>query len=72
MECYGPIVNLINSEKLWHSTKREDMLPLRHRRPLGRPRTLRKGEPDKPRLAHKLKRVGIGLKCLKCQKYGCI
>ena len=65
MDCYSPVINLINGENLWHCTKRENIIPSRNKRPLGRLRTLRRREPTELEPPYKLCRIGTSLKCSK-------
>jgi hypothetical protein len=69
--CYDPIVMPINGPDMWEATGLAPVEPPRIRRPPGRPKKLRRREPDKPRpQSTKLSKRHLVMKCKKCGENG--
>ena len=68
--CYELTAQPINGENLWPSSNKGPILPLKPKRPAGRPKTLRRYGLDEPEPTHKPRRVGTSLRFSKSQKYG--
>jgi hypothetical protein len=47
-QCYTNIVSAINGQDIWPEIEYEEMLPPVYKRGLGRPKKLRRREPDEP------------------------
>jgi hypothetical protein len=69
--CYDPIVMPINGPDMWEATGLAPVEPPRIRRPPGRPKKLRRREPDEPRpQSAKLSKRHLVMKCKKCGENG--
>ncbi|KAJ1434578.1 hypothetical protein SESBI_05446 [Sesbania bispinosa] len=64
--CYGQVIAPINGEQLWPKTGGELILPPS----AGRPKKLRRREPDEPHNPTRIRRGGNTTRCGRCQNLG--
>ncbi|KAH7855207.1 hypothetical protein Vadar_022329 [Vaccinium darrowii] len=67
---YAPLIYPTNGSDLWKSTGLPPILPPPQRRPTGRPKKLRRREPDEPNKGVKLRRSGTTVVCKRCGRTG--
>lgn len=67
--CYSFNVSAINGQDMWPNVEVEDMLPPTYKKGPGRPKKLRRREPDEPD-ARKYKRQNSKYRCTKCNQLG--
>ncbi|XP_039688656.1 uncharacterized protein [Medicago truncatula] len=68
--CYSYGVSALNGEDMWPSVDVEEMLPPSYKRGPGRPKKLRRREPDEDGNGRKYKRQCIRYRCTKCGQSG--
>ncbi|KAK7361174.1 hypothetical protein VNO77_03220 [Canavalia gladiata] len=68
--CYAQQITPINGENMWPKTQYEDILPPMYKLRPGRPKKLRKREPNEDPKPTKPKRSHSSNKCSWCHKYG--
>ncbi|XP_057440306.1 uncharacterized protein LOC130732221 [Lotus japonicus] len=70
--CYEHIISPINGENKWPKLQQDDILPPEIKRGPGRPKKLRRREPDEPDKKNptKLRRGGSSYTCSRCHKKG--
>lgn len=67
---YGPTISPINGQNKWPTTEDPDILPPKHKRGPGRPRKLRRREPDEGQDSIRLRRQGTRYRCGTCNEQG--
>ena len=67
---YGPMIEPINGQNMWQSTRLPFVQPLIKHRPPDRPKKSRVKEHDEPTRHTKLRRVGVPKKCKACGRLG--
>ena len=70
IDCYDPIIEPINGQKMWRPSGLLLVQPPIKRRPPDRPKKKRALEPDKPKSHKKNRGVGISKQCKACGKLG--
>ncbi|KAJ1398797.1 hypothetical protein SESBI_30784 [Sesbania bispinosa] len=68
--CHGQIISPINGQSMCPKTDQGVMYPLTYKRGPGRPKKLRRREPDEDPTPTKLKRTNIKYACGFCHSYG--
>lgn len=70
-DCYNQIISPINGQNKWPKTDYPEVLPPQFKRGPGRPKKLRRREPDEDRMENgKWSRSHTSSRCKKCLKYG--
>ncbi|KAJ1390110.1 Transposase, MuDR, plant [Sesbania bispinosa] len=67
---YGQVIAPINGEQLWPKTGGELILPPAYKPSTGRPKKLRRREPDESQNPTRLRRGGNTTRCGRCQNLG--
>ncbi|KAJ1386164.1 hypothetical protein SESBI_41082 [Sesbania bispinosa] len=68
--CYGEVIAPINGQQLWPKTGGEIILPPTYKPGAGRPKKLRRREPDEANNSTRYKRSHTTLRCSRCQELG--
>ena len=70
-DCYDQIISPINGQNKWPKTNFPEVLPPQFKRGPGRPKKLRRREPDEERMENgKWSRAHTTTKCKRCLKVG--
>ncbi|WVZ01678.1 hypothetical protein V8G54_022484 [Vigna mungo] len=67
--CYGPEIVPINGQQLWYTSDSTALLPPIYKTPLGRPKKLRRREPDEYVSHTKLSKKNLVMKCNSCNQF---
>ncbi|KAH7861243.1 hypothetical protein Vadar_023663 [Vaccinium darrowii] len=67
-KCYAPLIYPTNDPNMWSPTGYPAIVPPQQRRPAGRPKKLRRKEPDEPKKGSKLRRSGFTVVCQRCKR----
>lgn len=68
--CYGHSISPINGPLKWPETDDVEILPPMYKQGPGRPKKLRRREPDEPTNPTKVRRTNTVNKCRRCNTYG--
>jgi hypothetical protein len=70
-KCYSHNVSAINGQDMWPEVECEEMLPPDYKKGVGRPKKLRRRQPDEAPISHgKYKRYGTTYRCTRCDEFG--
>ena len=70
LACYGPKITPINGQKMWPKSDFPELLWPIYKRPLGRPKKLRRREADEHVSHSKITKKNIAMKCTRCNQFG--
>ncbi|KAG5119721.1 hypothetical protein JHK82_034141 [Glycine max] len=70
MKCYEHAITAINGPINWPETPAESILPPEYKQGVGRPKKLRRREPDEEPSATKYRRTCTKKKCGRCREVG--
>ena len=68
--CYGQVISPINGQDRWPKTDNDPILPPQYKRGPGRPKKLRRREPDEDANPTKLRRTHTQNQCRNCLQHG--
>lgn len=68
--CYQYTISPLNGPDMWSKLDNEELLPPKYKRLPGRPKKLRRREPEEVRPRTRLSKRGVVMVCQKCKQPG--